>query len=266
MKTIPMYQVDAFTTHLFAGNPAAVCILDSWPADAVLQSIAAENNLSETAFVCLGDPAEPCKLRWFTPAVEIALCGHATLATAHVLFRHLDWPSRRIQFATQSGILNVEQREDALSMDFPALPSTGIPAPANLCQMLGHAPVETLGGMDLLVILADEAEVATLQPDVSILKAQPYRGVVFSAPSQAYDFVSRAFYPGPGILEDPVTGSAHCQLTPYWAGRLGKSLLHARQVSARGGDLLCELSEDHARVRLQGQAITFLQGEIHLPD
>lgn len=267
MQKIPMYQVDAFTDRLFAGNPAAVCIVDAWPDDHVLQAIAAENNLSETAFVCLTPAGKPNQLRWFTPGMEIDLCGHATLATAHVLFHHLGWSAPCIDFITRSGILQVRQNgNDGLCMDFPALASTEVTPSTDLCAMLGHAPVQALGGMDLLVVLATAREVATLQPDPAVLMAQPYRGVVFTAPAQEYDFVSRAFYPGPGILEDPVTGSAHCQLTPYWAQRLGKTGLRARQVSARGGDLWCELSTDGTRVKLFGQAITYLQGEIHLPD
>lgn len=264
---VPFYQADAFTDHLFAGNPAAVCILREWPDDSLMQAVAAENNLSETAFVCL-EPGnlQRTPLRWFTPAVEIDLCGHATLAAAHVLFKHLDWAGQQIEFSTRSGLLRVERYGEGMRMDFPAIPSTSIRPQEDLCAMLGHIPAATLSGMDLLVILEHEEEVRALQPDIRILLKQPCRGVVFSAPGMQCDFVSRAFYPGPGIFEDPVTGSAHCQLTPYWAERLGKNRLLAQQISARGGKLQCTLSAETSRVYLEGQAITYLQGEIFLPD
>lgn len=266
MHKIQMFQVDAFTNRLFAGNPAAVCLLHEWLEDSALQAIAAENNLSETAFVCVAPAEQPSSLRWFTPGTEVDLCGHATLATAHVLFNHLKWPAPQIDFTTRSGLLSVSRSGNELCMDFPALTPVAVAAPTDLCAMLGQSLEQTLGSMDLLVVLADEHAVVSLQPDMAVLLAQPYRGVVFTAASQTCDFVSRAFYPGAAILEDPVTGSAHCQLTPYWAKRLGKSSLRARQVSARGGDLRCELSQDGTRVKLFGQAVTFLQGEILLPD
>jgi PhzF family phenazine biosynthesis protein len=258
---ITQYQVDAFASEVFAGNPAAVCPLAGWLDDAVMQAIAGENNLSETAFFV---PTERgFHLRWFSPVREVDLCGHATLATAHVLFEHLGYDRPAVAFETRSGELVVERRDGRLSMDFPAtLPGPGF-APDALVAGLGEPPVEVLCADDYLVVFADEATIRRLAPDLARLSELDLRGVCVTAPGEEVDFVSRFFAPKYGIPEDPVTGSAHCALTPYWAARLGKEELEARQVSARGGALHCRLNGD--RVVISGNAVTFLVGEISIP-
>lgn len=259
---IPIWQVDAFATKVFAGNPAAVCWLDDWLADGVLQAIAAENNLSETAFlVPLGGEIE---LRWFAPAKEVALCGHATLAAAKVLFDLRGWKEESIRFRTrQRGVLTVAKRGEWFEMDFPALPATPVQTPAGLGAALGAEPRQVLASTDdWLVLLDAEAAVRNLKPDFAALKAFPCRCVVPTARGNEVDFTSRAFAPRYGIPEDPVTGSAHCALAPYWAGVLGKNELRAFQVSARGGEVRCQVTGD--RVKLAGQAAVFLEGTIHL--
>lgn len=259
---IPMWQVDAFATEVFAGNPAAVCLLDDWPADGVLQSIAAENNLSETAF--LVPRGEEFDLRWFAPAKEVALCGHATLAAAKVLFDLRGWQEEAIRFHTrQRGVLTVAKRGDWFEMDFPALPAHPVATPPGLAAALGAEPRQVLESTDdWLVLLDDEATVRNLKPDFAALKAFNCRCVVPTARGNAVDFVSRAFAPRYGIPEDPVTGSAHCALAPYWAGVLQKDDLQAFQVSARGGEVRCQVAGD--RVKLAGQATVFFEGTIYL--
>jgi PhzF family phenazine biosynthesis protein len=257
---IKLYQVDAFTDRLFAGNPAAVCPLDRWLDDSSLQAIAEENNLSETAFFV--PTARGFHLRWFTPVREVDLCGHATLASAHVLFRHLRFESASILFETRSGDLIVERQGKWLVMDFPASVPTPCAAPAALIEGLGLAPREVLAAEDYIAVLESEAAVRSLVPDQSLLGRLDRRGVCVTARGDGVDFVSRFFAPKYGIPEDPVTGSAHCQLTPYWAARLGKSRLAARQVSKRGGDLECRLQGE--RVLLAGEAVTFMEAEIDL--
>lgn len=257
---IRQYQVDAFTGTTFSGNPAAVCPLDNWLDDRLLQAIADENNLSETAFfVPRGDGFA---LRWFTPTTEIDLCGHATLASAHVLFNHLGYAGQRIAFATRSGELVVERAGRQLAMDFPARPPRHCPAPPALLAGLGGSPTAILAADDYIAVFDDEATVRDLTPDFACFMRLDRRGVVVTAPGSDVDFVSRFFAPKVGVAEDPVTGSAHCELTPYWADRLGKTTLSARQVSRRGGEIDCRLRGD--RVMLAGQAVTFLQGEIEL--
>jgi PhzF family phenazine biosynthesis protein len=259
---IPFWHVDAFTASIFGGNPAGVCLLESWPAPATMQKIAAENNLSETAFVVLRG-TEAAELRWFTPAIEIDLCGHATLAAAHVLFSVRGWPKTTVEFSTQSGPLAVEKRGDLLVMDFPSRPALPCEKNSALLRGLGRDPVEVRGARDYLAVYASEDEVRALAPDMSYLARIDRMGVIVTAPAanpRECDFVSRFFAPGVGIPEDPVTGSAHCTLIPYWARRLGKSTLRARQVSARGGELLCEDAGE--RVRMGGKAVTYLSGEI----
>ena len=259
------YQVDAFARRVFEGNPAAVCPLDAWLPDATLQAIAMENNLSETAFFV---PAgEGFHLRWFTPVAEVDLCGHATLATAHVLFAELGYVGQAIAFATRSGRLVVERHDGMLVMDFPAQPPVSCAAPAALLDGLGAAPVAVLAAGDYVVVFDDAEIVRTLAPDMAKLSTLALRGVCVTAPGAPgtdVDFVSRFFAPRYGIPEDPVTGSAHCELAPYWAGRLGKHRLAAYQASARGGDVLCEVRGD--RVILAGHAVTFMVGEIEIGD
>ena len=257
---IPMWQVDAFATEVFAGNPAAVCLLDDWPADGVLQAIAAENNLSETAF--LVRKAEGFDLRWFAPAKEVALCGHATLAAAKVLFDLRGWQEEAIRFHTrQRGVLTVAKNGDWFEMDFPALPAHPVATPPGLAAALGAEPRQVLASTDdWLAVLDDEATVRELKPDFAALKNFHCRCIVPTARGDAVDFVSRAFAPRYGIPEDPVTGSAHCALAPYWAGVLGKDDLRAFQVSARGGEVRCRVAGD--RVQLAGQAVVYLEGTI----
>ncbi|OON67097.1 PhzF family phenazine biosynthesis protein [Hymenobacter sp. CRA2] len=265
--TLPIYQVDAFTDKVFAGNPAAVCPLAEWlPAD-TMQAIAAENNLAETAFfVPRAGTAAEYELRWFTPAVEVALCGHATLATAHVLFRHLGATVEVLTFHSQSGPLHVRQQPGGLlTLDFPAQPPQPLTQhPDGLLDGLRATPLSILAGPDLVAVFDTEAEVLALRPSMTHLAKVEYRGVIATAPGAGgVDFVSRWFGPRVGVPEDPVTGSGHTQLVPYWAARLGKTQLHARQVSARGGDLWCELHGE--RVLISGYAVTYLRGEIELP-
>lgn len=254
------YQVDAFTTRLFEGNPAAVCPLDTWLDDTILQAIAKENNLAETAFFV---PTERgFHLRWFTPIAEVDLCGHATLASAHVLFHILGYAGKRIIFETKSGDLIVETRDDMLTMDFPVRRPATCPLPEALAFGLGRPPLETLASDDYIAVFENEEIVQSLSPDFAALQELDLRGVVVTAPGNKVDFVSRFFAPKLGIPEDPVTGSTHCELTPYWAERLGKVDLKARQISNRGGDLQCRLQGD--RVILAGRAVTFMEAEIDL--
>ena len=259
---IPMWQVDAFATEVFAGNPAAVCLLDDWLADGVLQSIAAENNLSETAFLVRN--AEGFELRWFAPAKEVALCGHATLAAAKVLFDLRGWKEEAIRFHTrQRGVLTVAKNGDWFEMDFPALPAHPVAPPPGLAAALGAEPRQVLASTDdWLAVLDDEATVRELKPDFAALKSFHCRCIVPTARGDAVDFVSRAFAPRYGIPEDPVTGSAHCALAPYWAGVLGKDDLRAFQVSARGGEVRCRNAGD--RVKLAGRAVVYLEGTIRV--
>jgi len=258
MKT-RLYQVDAFTSRVFAGNPAGVCPLESWLPGDVMQSIAIENNLSETAFFI---PMEDgYHLRWFTPKTEVDLCGHATLASAWVLFNELGYQGERIRFHTREGDLFVERRgEGELEMDFPVKKPRTCTTPPFLEKALGASPSELLSNEDYLAVFASEAEVAAIKPDFKIMAQIDTRGIIISAPGDRVDFVSRFFAPRYGIDEDPVTGSAHCVLTPFWAERLGKDILSARQISRRGGDLTCSLKGD--RVFIAGHAILYMRGEI----
>lgn len=255
---LPMYQVDAFTTRLFAGNPAAVVLLDEWLPDSTLAAIARENNLAETAFVI--PHGEAMQLRWFTPAVEVDLCGHATLAAAHVLFRHVLPAAQRLVFATRSGNLTVTRTGERLSLDFPARPGTAVPITEALVSALGVKPLEAVAARDLLVILASEHDVQHFQADFPRLATLDTFAVIVAAPGVQVDYVYRFFAPRQGIPEDPVTGSANCTLVPYWAAQLGKRELVAKQLSARGGDLHCALHGD--RVAIAGCAVEYLRGEI----
>ncbi len=259
---IPLYQVDAFADRAFAGNPAAVCLLEDWPRDSLLQAIAEENNLSETAF--LVPEGLHWRLRWFTPRVEVDLCGHATLASAHVVFEHIQQKAQKVEFETRSGRLTVYRNGPALSMEFPANPPQPVSGRPGLAEALGAPPEAVLvGGSMWLAIFADEGTVRALDPDFRQLAAMNSGITAATAPGDEVDFVSRCFAPGAGIDEDPVTGSAHCALAPYWADRLGKTALTARQVSERGGRLACTLQGD--RVIISGRAAPYLSGTIELP-
>jgi PhzF family phenazine biosynthesis protein len=257
---IPIYQVDAFTSELFSGNPAAVCILEEWLDDERLQAVAAENNLSETAFLLKRD--EAFVIRWFTPVTEVVLCGHATLASAFVIFNCLGWSGDIVHFhSLRSGALSITRNDDLLEMDFPARPPSKQNVPEQLAAALNHSPLEVLGAVkDLLVVLEDERAVRELKPNLPLLMEIERRGTIVSAPGDRHDFVSRFFAPHVGIPEDPVTGSAHCVLIPYWAKRLGKRKLYARQVSERGGELFCEERGD--RLMIAGKAVLYLEGTI----
>jgi PhzF family phenazine biosynthesis protein len=257
---IPIYQVDAFTSEVFSGNPAAVCILDAWIDDRRLQSIAAENNLSETAF--LVQTQNGFDLRWFTPVTEVDLCGHATLASAFVLFACLKWSADTIAFQTrESGRLMVTRQDDLLEMDFPARPVYALTPPEELGQALGVSPEKVFGSAeDLMVVLDSEKTVVEVQPAFAALEQVECRGIIITAQGDRSDFVSRFFAPRFGIPEDPVTGSAHCVLVPYWATVLGKKELHALQVSKRGGELFCRHAGE--RVTISGKAALYLEGTI----
>jgi len=259
---LPMYQVDAFTDSLFGGNPAAVCPLPAWLPDATMQAIAAENNLAETAFF-VRDGNEYV-LRWFTPTIEVDLCGHATLASGHVVFSFLEPQRETVGFRTlKAGTLTVSRRGGILVMDFPALPAEPRDPPAGLLAALGGRPREIMGARDYLVVYDTGAEVAALKPDLAALgKVDCFAAIVTAPGEDGIDFVSRFFAPAQGVPEDPVTGSAHCTLVPYWAKRLGKIEFEARQVSRRGGALHCVL--DGERVRIGGAAVTYLQGQIEV--
>jgi len=255
---LPLYQVDAFTSRIFSGNPAAVVLLDEWLPNKSLAAIAAENNLSETAFVV--PHGDPMPLRWFTPAVEVDLCGHATLATAHVLFRHVFPDANTLTFGTKSGTLTVERRGDALSIDVPARPGRRVKISDSIVAALGVRPREAYRARDLLVIFETESDIRNFQPNFRRIASLGTFAVTISAPGNETDYVYRFFAPLQGIPEDPVTGSANCTLVPYWADRLGRGELSAKQLSARGGDLQCALRGD--RVHISGRAVEYLRGEI----
>jgi PhzF family phenazine biosynthesis protein len=257
---VPIYQVDAFSSKLFAGNPAAICPLEEWLSDETMQAIAAENNLAETAFfVRSGDRFD---LRWFTPNCEVDLCGHATLASAHVLFHELQEPGGAIHFDTKSGELIVRRDGEMLKLDFPSRPPQPTAVHPSLVSALGGYPIEILAAQDYLVRYSSAEEVLALSPDMPALMEVDKFAVIVTAPGTDCDFVSRFFAPAKGIPEDPVTGRAHCTLIPYWAAHLGKKTLHARQISRRGGELFCKLNGD--RVEISGRAALFLRGQICL--
>lgn len=257
---MPLYQVDAFTTRRFTGNPAAVCPLPRWFPDPLLQQIAAENNLAETAYI-VREP-EGFRIRWFTPTVEVDLCGHATLAAAYVLMDCLGFGGDRVTFHSRSGALTVDRASELYTLDFPARPGQPIPFDPAVSAALGEPPEALFLARDLLCVYRTAAQVRALQPNWEALAALEPFAVIVTAPGDDCDFVSRFFAPKQGIDEDPVTGSAHCTLAPYWSGRLGKSSLFARQVSARGGELWCESRED--RVRISGHGALYLTGFIEV--
>lgn len=257
---IPIYQIDAFTDTQFQGNPAAVCPLDTWLEDDLMQKIAAENNLSETAFFV--KQAGGYGLRWFTPKNEVDLCGHATLATAYVIFTYLDPDLTAIQFHTLSGVLEVTREGGLLAMIFPARPGVRCDAPDALVKGLGKPPLAVYKSRDYMAVYASEQDVLDLQPDMGELAKLDALGVIATARGNSVDFVSRFFAPNAGVPEDPVTGSAHSTLIPYWSEKLGKTDLLARQVSARGGTLYC--TNLGATVKMCGAAAPYLEGFINV--
>ncbi len=260
---LTIYQVDAFTDRLFSGNPAAICPLQEWLPDELLQAIAHENNLSETAYFV--PESNGFRLRWFTPTTEVKLCGHATLATSHVLYNHLGYQADQVVFHTLSGQLTVQRTPEGYMMNFPTDTLRHVSAPLALIVALGITPVKVfLGREDYLAVLENRQQIAALKPDFAAMRRLQGRGVIVTAPcdDNSADFISRCFYPNAGIDEDPVTGSAHTTMAPYWSDRLGKQELFARQISRRGGSLKCRMQND--RVELIGQAVTYMIGNAHL--
>jgi PhzF family phenazine biosynthesis protein len=260
---VPIYQIDAFTNRALAGNAAAVCPLPSWLPDATLQAMAREHNQAETAFL-VGRDGE-YQLRWFTPACEVDLCGHATLAAAFVVLNHLEPGRGSVSFSSQSGPLTVSRQGDRLALDFPSRPPVPVPSAPELVAALGRTPLEILAARDHVAVYGSEDDIRAIEPDMTRLAALECFAVMVTAPGRdgsGIDFVSRFFAPRAGVPEDPVTGSAHCTLTPYWSKRLGKHQLHALQVSPRGGELWCE--DCGERVRIAGQAVQYLEGTIEL--
>lgn len=264
MSGYDLYQVDAFTGRLFRGNPAAVMPLSEWLDDATLQAIAMENNLSETAFFVPvpDDPDHDFHLRWFTPAIEVDICGHATLASGHVLFDCLGWHGDTIRFKTRSGRLTVSRDGTRLALNFPALAHAEASVPDGLEAALGQKVLAYFTSAKNMALLADEAAVRAVRPDFGYIAGMGGVGLIVTAPGEEADCASRFFAPAAGIDEDPVTGSAHCVIVPFWAGRLGKLDIEARQVSARGGALHCQL--DGARVIIAGEAVLYMTGRVHL--
>ncbi len=257
---LPIYQVDAFTDKIFGGNPAAVCPLETWLPDNIMQQIALENSVAETAFfIPVSDGFE---IRWFTPEIEMDLCGHATLATAHVLSKHLNTPLTSLKFHSKSGVLTVTIENELLTLDFPSRK----PEPCNVPQIISDAieekPVEVLKSRDYLLVFENEEIIRNMKPDQTILNQINLDpgGVIVTAQGNEVDFVSRFFTPQATIFEDPVTGSAHCSLIPYWSEKLGKDSLLALQISPRTGKLFCKNSGE--RVLISGEAVTYLEGEI----
>lgn len=261
IKKIKIYQIDAFTDKLFAGNPAAVCILDQWLPDSIMQNIGAENNLAETAFIVKRE--HDYEIRWFTPTIEVALCGHATLASAHVLFNYYKQTDTIRFFSRHSGDLSVSKKGDLLSLDFPSDMPNKIEAPQEILKAFKLKPMEFYKGKtDYMLLYSNQKEIMQLDPDMILLKKSKARGIIVTAPGLKVDFVSRFFAPGSGVDEDPVTGSAHTTLTPFWSQELNKKVLQAQQLSKRGGDLICEFLGE--RVKITGKAITYLIGEIQV--
>jgi PhzF family phenazine biosynthesis protein len=257
---LPIFQADAFASRLFGGNPAAVVLLPQWLPDATLQAIAAENNLAETAFVV---PLQgEFGLRWFTPEVEVDLCGHATLASAHVLFKHGYAAPPSILFRYQGGTLTVTQQGELLALRFPARPPRPAPCDAAVIAALGATPREVYRARDVLAVFDTQEEVESLRPDFHAIGLLDTFAVIVSAPGQACDFVSRFFAPRVGIPEDPATGSSHCTLVPYWSERLGKTQLHALQLSRRRGEIFCAYQGE--QVEIAGRVVEYLRGHIFL--
>jgi len=257
---LKIYQVDAFTTRPFHGNPAAIVPLTEWLPAETMQNIALENNLAETAFfVREGDSYG---LRWFTPTVEMDLCGHATLASGFVIFDVLGTTEKILKFQTKSGLLTVEENGDRFVLDFPSRPAAPCDLPSGLIEAIGGKPKEILKSRDYLMVYETEDEIRKINPNFAELLKVPTHAVIVTARGTDCDFVSRFFAPEVGVFEDPVTGSAHCTLIPYWAEKLGKTEMFARQISARGGEIFCELRGD--RVKIGGNAVLYLTGEIYV--
>ena len=258
---LKFYQVDAFTDLLFGGNPAGVCPLEQWLPDDTMQKIAMENNLSETAFFVKN--GENYQIRWFTPRVEVKLCGHATLASAHVLFNDYHYPGDIISFESKSGILKVRREGELLILDFPSNMPQRTSLPQEFVHALNITPVQCFRGTDdYLLLYKTQREIEELIPDFRKLEKVDARAVIVSAPGDKVDFVSRFFGPRVGVDEDPVTGSAHTVLIPFWAEKLGKTEMSALQLSKRGGKIFCRHMGD--RVEIGGKAVTYLKGEISL--
>lgn len=258
---LPLYQIDAFTSQIFGGNPAAVCPLEKWLPDGILQKIAAENNLSETAFfVPKGDDYE---LRWLTPATEVDLCGHATLASSYVLFEILNYKNKTIRFHTRSGILTVEKTDEGYTMNFPVNKFQEVEVTPLLSRAVGIKPLRAVSGKNIMLAeISSEKELRTLIPEIyTVMQVHPH-GLIITAKGDSVDFVSRSFFPNLGINEDPVTGASHTLLAPYWSAKLGKISMKAKQLSKRGGDLHCTLLGD--RVEIGGHAVLYLSGEIEI--
>lgn len=255
---LPLFHVDAFSRTTFAGNPAAVCKLERWLTPALMQAIAAENNLSETAFF-VGSNGR-YEIRWFTPTSEIDLCGHATLAAAFTIFSFFEPATTQLVFESRSGRLEVINNGDTLTLDLPAAFGVSQPVPAAIGAALGRQPSEYYYGNEHMAVFDDEAVVAALTPDLALVASLTGIGIIATAPGNEVDFVSRFFAPQIGIPEDPVTGAAHCYLTPYWSRRLNKVSLHAKQLSRRGGELWCEQRGE--RVLIAGHAVLYLKGSI----
>ena len=260
---LKIYQIDAFTDKAFAGNPAAVVPLKEWLDDAVMQSIAAENNLAETAFFLSDIDSDGFHLRWFTPKVEVKLCGHATLATSFVLFNELGYDKDEIVFNTLSGKLMVTKNAELLTLNFPTQKPVPCDLPPSLEKAIGEKPLECLKNNDYVLVFENEDIIKNISPNHNLISKLDARGVIITAPGEEYDFVARFFAAASGIDEDPVTGSAYTKLTPYWAEKLGKTSFKVRQVSQRGGNLTLELKDD--RVFISGHAVKYLEGMIEIP-
>ena len=257
---LDLYQIDAFASRLFEGNPAAVCPLEQWLPEQTMQAIAAENNLSETAFFV--PEGNGYHIRWFTPNGEVDLCGHATLASAYVLFTMLGYSEEMIEFSSKSGVLHVSRDNDEIIMDFPVQPPVVCEFPEAISKAFKPSPKQCLRSEDYIVVFENEAAVASAEPDFGLLATLDLRGVIITAPSSRYDFIARFFAPKYGIPEDPVTGSAYTQLAPYWAEKLGSKRFHVKQVSARGGELRCWIERD--RVLISGKARKYMEATIFL--
>lgn len=260
---LDLYQVDAFTNKVFGGNPAAVCPLSEWIDEGIMQNIAAENNLAETAFfVNKGDHYE---IRWFMPHDEIDLCGHATLASAYVIFNYLQPNLESVRFISQSGILIANKNKDGtITLDFPSRPPKQIEIPQEVFSAFNHKPIEAFADRDLILLFENEEEIRTLEYDLSHLKQLPFLCTVPTARGDKFDFVSRVFDANAAMPEDPVTGSAHASLIPYWQKKLGKDFFKVKQLSEREGDLTGSISK--GRVFIAGNAVLYLKGEIYIPD